>query len=130
MCGARPSGCRLARKTLSSGWISSAGSRHQRQDRGVVCHQGPMAIDGQGRVSSCPASTWSWPYERPGTPGRRAAAREDGGITGRDQGHIALAQGDGELFGQVEQHLTAGLRAARLDKTQVAGGDVGIESEV
>jgi hypothetical protein len=56
--------------------------------------------------------------------------REHRRVTGRDQQRVTLAQGNLQPLGEVEDHVPAGLRAARLDKAQVTRRDVGLAGEV
>jgi hypothetical protein len=43
---------------------------------------------------------------------------------------VALAEGQLQLLGEVEDHLPAGFGTAGLHEAQVTGGDVGLDGEV
>src|SRR3954447_17412089 len=51
-------------------------------------------------------------------------------MAGRQQHPVLLAERDLELAQDAQQHVAAGLRAARLDEAQVARRDAGVERQV
>ncbi len=55
--------------------------------------------------------------------------RIGGGVTCGKQEPVLLAKGNLELLKDPQQHLAAGLRAARLYEAQMAGRDPGVERE-
>jgi hypothetical protein len=70
---------------------------------------------------------------RPGRRERRVvepAFREHRGIAGRDQQHVPLAQRHIEPFGEMQDHVAARPGPPGLQKRQVPGRDVGLQSEV
>jgi hypothetical protein len=51
------------------------------------------------------------------------------GASGRDQQNVAFAYRNCQLFGEMQHHLAAGLRAAGLDETQVPRGNLCLVGE-
>ena len=130
MRGARPSGCRLRRSTLTGGCSrAGVGAADQPADGGVGGNQRPVPVDGQRRVGLVPASTRSTALRAACSAGSSSVRSANTGAIARGhQQHVALAQGDLELLGQVQHHLAAGLRAAGLEEAQVPGRDLGLEA--
>ena len=110
------------------GWIGAA---DKAADGGVGGNQRPVAVDGQRRVGLVAREHEVHRLAR-GLQRRvlQLALGEHGGKARGDQQHVALAQGDIELLGQVEHHLARGLRASGLEEAQVLGRDLGLEREV
>jgi len=72
------------------------------------------------------------PLNAGGIQGRvvEAVLRVERGEAGAGQQPVALAQGDLQVLGQVQEHLPARLGPTGLDEAQVAGGDVGAAGQV
>ena len=51
-------------------------------------------------------------------------------VSGGDQQRVALAQRDLQTLGEMQHHVPARRRAAGLDETEMARGDLGLEREI
>ncbi|HVM10620.1 MAG TPA: hypothetical protein VM345_19325 [Acidimicrobiales bacterium] len=105
--------------------------RDERRHAAVRSDHVPLPVDDERRVRLHPAQddVDRVPHrfevglvERPLAKGRREARGDEEGV--------AVAQGDVELFGQVQHELAAGLRPPGLDEAQVPRRDAGLHAEV
>ena len=132
MRGARPSGCRLARSTLTGGSSNSGAtpstSSAAARFAATSFHRRSTRIAGYG---SCPASTRSIAVRtalhlRRVEIGRVVRRR----VTRGDEQRVAGPQRDVEVVGEVEHHLPARARSAGLDEAQVTRRDPRLRGEV
>ena len=102
----------------------------QRRNHPVRGKERPVAVDGnrRRRLVAC-QNQLDGPPGRCQLGRRQRLLRKDGRVAGRQQQGVLLAQRDLELPGEPEQHDAAGGRAAGLQKAQMAGGDLRVESE-
>jgi len=90
-----------------------------------------VAIDGHGRVGLVAGE-----YAVEGLPHRPHAGLVEIALAvgrrvpGREQELVAVAQRDREMLGEVQDHLCARPRTARLDKAQVPRRHLRLEREV
>ena len=98
---------------------------------GVGGDQVPDAVDGDRRVGLMAAEDHVERLAHRLQLGVvERALGKGGGVACGEQEPILLAKGNLELLEDPEQHLAAGLRAARLDEAQMAGRDPGIERQL
>ena len=106
-------------------------ARHQHPRAAVVRDERPAAVDGDGGVGVVAVED---ELDRL-VDGLHLGLVErallvDGRVAGGEQEPVALAQRDLQLVGEVQHHVGARLRAARLDEAEVARGHPGLEGEV
>ena len=129
--GARPSGWRLRRRTLTGGSsrcgatpsISGATRRSPRPGPSGGRRPAPgrrVARRARARARHAPGPS----------PARRGRAARRPARSRGEQQLVAVAQGHVELLGEVQHHLGAGPRPPGLDEAQVPRGDVGLERQV
>src|SRR5215469_16307282 len=106
-------------------------SSQQQLDRLVSRYQPPMAIDsdrreglvaGQHQVDSGAGCGECRVLE--------GALAKDRRVARRYQQYVSLAQGHVELLGEMQQHIAARLCSPSLEKRQMPGRYVGLQSEI
>jgi hypothetical protein len=109
----------------------SCNAGEQRGDEAIGGNERPVAVNDERRVGldadkhllhGALCSAQGWVFERP--------LRISGGKACSEKEAVALAQGQGQLFTELEQGSATGQRAAGFEETQVAGGDPGFTGQV
>ena len=123
MFGASPFGCSVVRNTLTGASSSSAATPS------TSMNAASFAPTSSQRRSISTAGYGSWPFSSASIAPRNvciSGACEIGGVVrrcvpGRDEQRVAIAQRYVEMLGEVQDHLAARPRPARLHEAQVPG---------